>query len=60
MNFIDYSNSSACRDSRWGRRASDGSREPGNGIELISETQARQLLELHDVPVEFLFEREAG
>src|SRR5579872_7014045 len=46
--------------SRWGRRAQDGSRQPGEGIELVSETEARRLLEQHDGPVEAFFESEEG
>jgi hypothetical protein len=41
--------------SRWGRWAVDGSRLPGDGIELVSDDQARRLLELHGGPVEAFF-----
>lgn len=41
--------------SHWGRRAIDGSRLPGDGIELVSDDQARRLLELHGGPVEAFF-----
>jgi hypothetical protein len=44
--------------SHWGRRAIDGSRLPGDGIELVSDDQARRLLELHGGPVEAIFECE--
>ena len=46
--------------SHWGRRAIDGSRLPGDGIELVSNDQARRLLELHGGPVEAFFECEEG
>jgi hypothetical protein len=47
--------------SRWGRPAIDGSsRVPGDGIELISEREARQLLERHDGLVEAFFASEEG
>jgi hypothetical protein len=46
--------------SHWGRRAIDGSRLPGDGIELVSDDQARRLLELHGGPVEAFFECEEG
>jgi hypothetical protein len=46
--------------SHWGRRAIDGSRFPGDGIELVSDYQARKLLELHGGPVEAFFECEEG
>jgi hypothetical protein len=46
--------------SHWARRAIDGSRLPGNGIELVSDDQARRLLELHGGPVEAFFECEEG
>ena len=46
--------------SRWGRRAGDGSRVPGDGIDLVSEDQARRHLEQHGGPVEDFFECEEG
>ena len=47
--------------SRWGRRAVDGSsRDPGDGIELVSADQARALLEQHGGPVEMFFDNEEG
>lgn len=46
--------------SRWGRRAVDGSRDPGDGIELVSADQARALLEQHGGPVEMFFDTEEG
>jgi hypothetical protein len=46
--------------SRWGRRAVDGSRDPGDGIELVSADQARGLLEQHGGPVEMFFDTEEG
>lgn len=46
--------------SHWGRRAIDGSREPGEGLQLISQTEARRLLEKHGGPVEAFFESEEG
>ena len=46
--------------SHWGRRAIDGSRLPGDGIELVSEDQARRLLEQRGGPVEAFFISEEG
>lgn len=47
--------------SRWGRRrAVDGSRDPGDGIELVSADQARALLEQHGGPVEDFFDCAEG
>ena len=46
--------------SRWGRRAADGSRDHGDGIQFVSESEARRLLEQHDGPVEVFFECEEG
>jgi hypothetical protein len=46
--------------SHWGRRAIDGSRDPGEGLQLISQTEARRLLEQHGGPVEDFFESEEG
>jgi hypothetical protein len=46
--------------SHWGRRAIDGSRGPGEGLQLISQTEARRLLEQHGGPVEAYFESEEG
>lgn len=47
-------------DSHWGRRSIDGSRDPGEGLQLISQTEARRLLEQHNGPVESFFESEEG
>lgn len=46
--------------SHWGRRSIDGSRDPGEGLQLISQTEARRLLEQHNGPVESFFESEEG
>jgi len=46
--------------SHWGRRAIDGSRAPGDGLKLISQTEARRLLEQHNGPVEVFFGSEEG
>lgn len=46
--------------SHWGRRSIDGSRAPGDGLQLISQTEARRLLEQHNGPVEAFFESEEG
>jgi hypothetical protein len=47
--------------SRWARRAVDGSsRDPGDGIELVSADQARALLEQHGGPVEDFFDCAEG
>jgi len=46
--------------SRWGRRAPDGSRYPGEGVQLIAEPEARLLLEQHNGPVEAFFEPDEG
>ena len=46
--------------SHWGRRAIDGSRDPGEGLQRISQTQARRLLEQHGGPVEAFFKSEEG
>jgi|NGEPerStandDraft_6_1074524.scaffolds.fasta_scaffold74506_2 hypothetical protein len=46
--------------SHWSRRAIDGSREPGEGLQLISQTEARRLLEQHGGLVEAFFECEEG
>ena len=46
--------------SHWGRRAMDGSRNPGEGLQLVSQTEARRLLEQHNGPVEAFFESEEG
>jgi len=44
-----------CEDCHW-----TVSRHPGDGIELVSDDQARRLLELHGGPVEAFFECEEG
>jgi hypothetical protein len=46
--------------SHWGRRSINGSRESGEGLQLISQTEARRLLEQHNGPVETFFESEEG
>jgi hypothetical protein len=46
--------------SHWGRRSIDGRREPGEGLRLISQPEARRLLEQHNGPVESFFESEEG
>ena len=46
--------------SRWGRRAIDGSRDAGEDLKLISQTEARRLLEQCAGPVEVFFESEKG
>lgn len=46
--------------SHWGRQAIDGSRDPGEGLQLISQSEARRLLEQHGGPVEAFFESEEG
>ena len=46
--------------SRWGRRAIDGSRDAGEGLKVISQTEARRLLEQCAGPVEVFFESEEG
>lgn len=46
--------------SHWGRRSIDGNRAPGDGLQLISQTEARRLLEQHNGPVEAFFESEEG
>jgi hypothetical protein len=46
--------------SHWGRRAIDGSRDPGEGLQLISQTEARRLLEQHGGPAEAFFASEEG
>ena len=46
--------------SHWGRRAIDGSRSPGEGLQLVSQTEGRRLLEQHNGPVEVFFESEEG
>jgi len=46
--------------SHWGRRSIDGNRTPGAGLQLISQTEARRLLEQHNGPVEAFFESEEG
>ena len=46
--------------SHWGRLSIDGSRDPGEGLQLISQTEARRLLEQHNGPVESFFESEEG
>jgi hypothetical protein len=43
-----------------GRRAIDDSREPGEGLQLISQIEARRLLEEHNGPAEAFFEFEEG
>ena len=42
--------------SRWGCRAIDGSRVPGDGVESVSDDQARRLLEQHGGQVKAFFE----
>jgi hypothetical protein len=51
--FFVAGQSGAC--GRW-RRCKNGHRNPGNGIEVVSDTQARQLLEKANGPVESLFD----
>ena len=46
--------------SHWGRRAIDGSHDSGEGLQLVSQTEARRLLEQHNGPVEVFFESEEG
>lgn len=46
--------------SHWGRRAVNGSRNPGKGLQLVSQIEARRLLEQHNGPVEAFFESEEG
>ena len=45
--------------SRWGRKGDDGS-YPGDGIQLLTEEEAKALLEEHDGPYEVYFETTEG
>lgn len=45
--------------SRWGRHEADGS-YPGSGIQLLTEDEARTILEEHKGPYEEYFEAEEG
>jgi hypothetical protein len=51
--FFIAGQSGAC--GRW-RRYENGHRHPGNGIEVVSDTQARRLLEKANGPVESFFD----
>ena len=45
--------------SRWGKKGADGS-YPGDGIQLLTEDEAKAILEEHDGPYAVYFEYDEG